>query len=196
MHLKYLPFVILLSASSAMAQDWADPDHPEIDYSGVYGQLASENGYKEMIGWWSYGDEGKAYDDINMLMVASNAYQLMTEHKHWTLSGECLDGTLIVALDYDVSSEPGAFAIADDGFIDVNYTVDSDRHYEEGWVNAMEGTRAALYDDDAYTILKDFAESGEVVFEVTGADGKSNELAFDLAGSEEVLPRLFAACGR
>ena len=60
MHLKYLSLAILLSATAVAAQDWADPDHPEIDYSGVYGQLASENGYKEMIGWWSYGDDDGA----------------------------------------------------------------------------------------------------------------------------------------
>lgn len=195
MRLKYIPFAILLSASTVSAQDWADPDHPEIDYSGVYGQLASENGYKEMIGWWSYGDDGKGYDDIDMLMVAANEYQLMNEHKHWTLAGECLDGTLIVALDHDVSSEPREFAVADDGFIDVDYTVDGDRHYQEGWVNAMEGARAALYNDDAYTILKDFAESGEVTFKVTSADGTTNTLNFDLAGSQEVLPKLFSDCG-
>ena len=196
MQLKYLPFAILLSASSAVAQDWADPNHPEIDYSGTYGQLASENGYKEMIGWWSYGDDGKAYDDIDMLMIARNAYQLMTEHKHWKLSGECLDGTLIVALDYDVTNGPGTFAIADDGFIDVNYTIDGAKTYEEGWINSMEGSRAAFYNDDAYAVLNEFTESSDVTFTVTGSDGKTNEVTFDLAGSEEVLPRLFAACGR
>ncbi|TCT34797.1 hypothetical protein [Martelella mediterranea] len=195
MRLKYLSIALLISASAATAQDWADPDHPEIDYSGVYGQLASENGYKEMMGWWSYGDDSKGYDDIDQLVVAANEYQLMNEHKHWTLAGECLDGTLIVALNHDVSAAPRTFAVADDGFIDVNYTVDGKHRYEEGWVESMAGTRAALYNEDAYTILKDFAETSEVVFEVTSADGTANELKFDLTGSEEALPRLFAECG-
>lgn len=44
MRLNYLSVALLISASSVAARDWADPDHPEIDYSGVYGQLASENG--------------------------------------------------------------------------------------------------------------------------------------------------------
>ncbi|MET3601790.1 VCBS domain-containing protein [Martelella mangrovi] len=193
--MKYLPLVILLSASAAFAQDWADPDHPEIDYSGFYGQIASENGYKEMVGWWSYGDDSKGYDDIDQLMVAANEYQLMTEKKHWTLAGECLDGTLIVALDHDITAKPDSFAVADDGFIDVNYTVDGDRHYEEGWVNTMEGVRAALFNEDAHTILKDFSESSEVTFNVSSADGTAHELTFDLTGSDEVLPRLFAECG-
>lgn len=195
MHFARLSLISVLLAAPAFAQDWADPEHPEIDYSGSYGMIASDNGKKEMFGWWSWGSEADAYPEINQLMIAKNNWQLMNNHEDWSLAGECLDGTLVVALDHDVLGEPQSFAVAEDGYIDVNYTVDDNR-YEEGWIDAMQnGARAALFNQDAKEVLAEFARSDTVTFEVTSADGTAQTLPFDMAGAEKVIPALFEACG-
>lgn len=182
-------------AGAAAAQDWADPDYPDIDYSGIHGRLASDNGTNEMFGYWSYGDESEAYDDIDQLVIASNQAPRLREQRAWVLSVECQNGALILGLDHDPAASPRDYALADDGYVDVNYRLDGGELRKDGWTPTFENTRAALYNEHAVDVLGLLSSAQVVEFEVTSSDGTAQHVEFPMAGADEALPKVYEACG-
>ncbi|KAF0804240.1 hypothetical protein A6D6_03236 [Alcanivorax xiamenensis] len=189
--------ITLIPLSAEAAPEWADPDHPEIDYSGTYGMLASENGFKEMMGWWAYGESGAAYSNIESLKSAANQSVLMREHDHTRFEAECVDGKLALVVTHapGMGKGPDAFAVTDSGDIEVVYSVDGGEAHKTTWPDLFEGTSAGLRQDEAYRFMKVLEKADDLVLRMHSSDGSPLELNFALAGAEEAFAPVLEACG-
>lgn len=177
--------------SRASLPEWADPDHPEIDYTtDIFSALAGQ-GY-QIRGWWAF-EENRAEIDDSPLVFARNVSAVPDGGFMPTTPGlffRCREGESSVIYDADT-------------FISGNFRSDTlstsiridDRPAEaQQWSKLTTSKGSGLFGVRAEAMMRRLLDAERVFFRIEDG-GQRYDASFDLAGIQPVVEAVAGACG-
>lgn len=170
---------------------WADPDHPDIDYSlAPFEQAHNED--DRISGWWVINEERAAIDDSpTVIAINYSAYDARSFGGLTALLTQCREGaTSIVFVQDDFLMS----AARRDSF-DINYRVDSAPAQSTRWNELTSNKGAGLFGSQAETFLRDIYNAEDFFIRLTDGSGQRHDAEFDLAGIQEAIEAVAGACG-
>lgn len=172
---------------SAEVPDWADPNYPEIDYSGDVSRVLHERGYT-FSGYWavmSDTDEISSEDTT----YALNASDWMTDPSQMAkgLTFACVEGVT------KVLAEANNYITLDSGGrVTVAYRIDGGEAVETRW-RAM-STAARGEGEQAEAFLRALIGSSRLFLRVTEGGGERHDFNLQTQGISEAAEILADAC--
>lgn len=176
--------------AAANAPDWADPDHPEIDYTkSIFGQLDSE-GFT-IHGWWGLSETKAAIDDspqVFSINVSEFTEGFSTSTPKLYVS--CREGTPAVIFDTDdyIMSD------YDSNSIRVTYRIDSDDALNDRWSKLTSSKGAGQFGREGQDMIRALYDADQLFIRLYEKDGEQHDATFDLAGAQTVFDATAAAC--
>lgn len=178
-------------ASAPAAMAWADPRHPEIDYSlQPFSQAHSEG--DKISGWWTIKSEKAAVDDspqvtaVNYSAFNPNDYMGAT-----ALIARCVEGeTAVIFVQSDF--------IMDDyqsHRLDMTLRIDEMPAEQARWNSLTTSKGAGLFGNDAEEYLRKLYGAEQLFLRLTESNGNHHDAKFSLAGKEDAFDSVAAACG-
>lgn len=170
---------------------WADPNHPDIDYSIAPFELAHREGH-EISGWWVIQGEQAAIDDSPKITALNySAYNDRSFGRQTSLVARCHEGEAAVIFVQD------DFLTTDfrRNTLDVTYRLDSAAAVQTRWSSLTSNTGAGVFRHDAEAFIRTMYEAQSFFIRVTDNRGRRVDATFDLAGGEAVYEAVAAACG-
>lgn len=170
---------------------WADPDHPDIDYSIAPFELAHREGHK-ISGWWVIQKEQAAIDDSPKITAFNySAYDGRTFGRQTSLVTRCHE------------SEAAVIFVQDDflttdfrrNSLDVTYRFDSAPAVQTRWSSLTSNVGAGVFSRDAEMFIRAMFEQQSLFIRLTDNRGRRADATFDLAGGAVVYEAVAAACG-
>lgn len=176
---------------SGTAVAWADPDHPDIDYT-----LAPfENAYNEgnrISGWWTIIEERAAIDDSPTVIAANfSAYDPRSFGGLTALLAQCREGeTSIVFVQDD-------FLMSDfrRNSFDITYRIDSASAQSTRWNELSSNKGAGLFGSGSEAFLRKLFSAENFFIRLIDGNGQRHDAEFDLAGIQEAIEAVASACG-
>ena len=170
---------------------WADPDHPEIDYSIAPFELAHMEGH-EITGWWVIQREQAAIDDSPKITAFNySAYVGRSFGRQTSLVARCHEGEAAVIFVQD------NFLMTDfrRNTLDVTYRLDSAEAVQTRWNSLTTNMGAGVFRRDAEAFIRAMYDAQTFFIRVTDNSGRRVDGTFDLAGGKAVYETVAAACG-
>lgn len=170
--------------------EWADPEYPQINYEMDMFRYANQQNMS-ISGWW-ITDESRAEIDDSPKVVSRNLseYQENSYGDQKYLLYQCVEGqTSVVYLT-------GEFMIAeyDRNSFNVSVRIDSDNVKNEDWAELTNNKGAGIFGRRAEQLLRDLYDSRKLFLRLQARE-KNIDASFNLAGQNEVIEKLAAACG-
>lgn len=177
--------------ASANAPDWADPAHPEIDYTRpIFQQLAKE-GF-DLSGWWGILETRAEIDDSpKVLAINFSAYQDGFQASQPRLLVQCSEGTASVIYDADdyLLSEYRS------DYIPVTYRIDDEDAVSDRWSKLTSSKGAGLFDGLGQDMIRKLYSADQLFARIVEKNGEQHDATFDLAGARTTFDAVAAACG-
>ena len=170
---------------------WADPNHPDIDYSIAPFELAHREGH-EISGWWVIQREQAAIDDSPKITALNySAYDGRSFGRQTSLVARCHEGEAAVVFVQD------NFLMTDfrRNTLDVTYRLDSAAAVQTRWSSLTNNVGAGVFRRDAEAFIRAMYGAQSFFIRVTDNNGRRVDATFDLAGGEAVYEAVAAACG-
>lgn len=170
---------------------WADPNHPDIDYSIAPFELAHRDGHR-ISGWWVIQTEQAAIDDSPKITALNySAYDARSFGRPTALVARCHEGEAAVIFVQD------DFLRTDirRNTLDVTYRLDSAAAVQTRWNSLTTNMGAGVFRRDAEAFVRAIYDAQSFFIRVTDNRGRRVDATFDLAGGEEVYEAVAAACG-
>lgn len=173
------------------ALPWADPDHPNIDYSLAPFEQAHNEGDR-ISGWWVIDEERAAIDDSpSVVAINYSAYDARSFSGITALLAQCREGeTSIVFVQDDFLMS----AIRRNSF-DINYRIDDAPAQSTRWNELTNNKGAGLFGSASEGFLRDLYDAEEFFIRLTDGNGRRYDAEFDLAGIQEAIEAVAGACG-
>lgn len=178
------------SDPASTAPEWADPVHPEIDYStDVFTSLHNE-GFK-MHGWWGILESKAEIDDSpRVFAVNASAYEkhgFMASFPKLTIS--CREGEASVIYDTD------EFIVGDfrSDTLRTTLRIDDEVAITSGWSKLASSKGSGLFGSQAQVLLRNLVDAKKIFIRLE--EQKTHDATFTLAGIEPVAEKIAAACG-
>ncbi|MDS9468225.1 peptidoglycan-binding domain-containing protein [Paracoccus sp. MBLB3053] len=175
---------------ASAAPEWADPEHPDIDYSAeVFASLHNE-GFK-MHGWWAVLESKAEIDDSpRIFAVNASAYEkhgFMTSFPKLTIS--CREGEASAIYDTD------EFIVGDFSSDTLRTTIriDDQTAQTSGWSKLTSSKGSGLFGGKAQALMRDLIDAKKIFIRLE--EQKNHDETFTLAGIEPVAEKVAAACG-
>ncbi|MGX0879441.1 putative membrane protein [Roseovarius sp. MBR-154] len=176
-------------AISAVA--WADPNHPEIDYSSAAFEQAHKNGDR-IAGWWAIKTERAAVDDsLQITAVNYSAYEPSSFMGLTGLIARCVEGeTALIFVQDD-------FLMSDfrRNTFEITLRVDETPAQQTRWNGLTSNKGAGLFGTDAESFIRTIYDAKRLFIRLTEKNGQNHDATFELAGSEEAFEDVAGACG-
>ena len=169
---------------------WADPDHPEIDYSAsVFSWL--EAGDFEITGWWGVEYSAAPLDDspqVFALNVSDYGSEWASENP--TLKAGCIEGQARVIFDADdyLLTDSQTYSIP------VTVRIDSAPAVQMSWSTLTDNSGAGLFGPEAEQMMRELRDAEGVFLRLRERNGAIHDLRIDLAGAPEVFGAVAEAC--
>lgn len=173
------------------ALPWADPDHPDIDYSLVPFEQAHNEGDR-IAGWWVINEERAAIDDsprvvaINYSAYDANSYSGLT-----ALLAQCREGETSIVFVQDDFLISGMRRNS----FDITYRIDSAPAQSTRWNELTTNKGAGLFGSGSEAFLRDLYDADDFFIRLTDGDGQRHDAEFDLAGIQTAVEAVAGACG-
>ncbi|MBC7285954.1 peptidoglycan-binding domain-containing protein, partial [Hoeflea sp.] len=176
-------------AISAVA--WADPNHPEIDYSSAAFEQAHKNGDR-IAGWWAIKTERAAVDDsLQITAVNYSAYEPSNFMGLTGLIARCVEGeTALIFVQDD-------FLMSDfrRNTFEITLRVDETPAQQTRWNGLTSNKGAGLFGADAESFIRTIYDAKRLFIRLTEKNGQNHDATFELTGSEEAFEDVAGACG-
>jgi len=173
------------------ALPWADPDHPDIDYSLAPFEQAHNEG-DQISGWWVINEERAAIDDSpSVVAINYSAYDARSFGGLTALLAQCREGETSVVFvqdDFLIS------AMRRDSF-DISYRIDSDPAQSTRWNELTNNKGAGLFGSGSEGFLRGLYDAESFFIRLTDGNGRRYDAEFDLAGIQEAIEAVASACG-
>ena len=171
---------------------WADPEHPEIDYSGrPFSSWASNT--DEFAGWWSIKESRSEIDD-SPETVAYNLSATGTTlfGPERLLVARCFEHQMAIVY---VTDEYIAGDFRSDT-LPVIVRIDSHPATNERWSKLTSDKGAGVFGRGALHWLRQLAAASEKMFvRITGHRGNQIDATFQLTGAAQALEAVANTCG-
>jgi hypothetical protein len=173
------------------ALPWADPNHPDIDYSLAPFEQAHKEGDR-ISGWWVINEERAAIDDSpSVVAINYSAYDARSYSGITALIAQCREGeTSIVFIQDDFLMS----AIRRNSF-DITYRIDSKPAQSTRWNELSNNKGAGLFGAGSESFLRDLYNAGDFFIRLTDGNGQRHDAEFDLAGIQNSIDAVAGACG-
>ncbi|WP_296644332.1 peptidoglycan-binding domain-containing protein [Roseinatronobacter sp.] len=169
---------------------WADPNHPDIDYSIAPFELAHREGH-EISGWWVIQREQAAIDDSPKITAFNySAYDGRSFGRQSSLVARCHEGEAAVIFVQD------DYLMTDfrRNTLDVTYRLDSADAVQTRWNSLTTNMGAGVFRRDAEAFIRAMHDAQSFFIRVTDNRGQRVDGTFDLAGGKTVYEAVAAAC--
>lgn len=170
---------------------WADPEHPDIDYSLMPFELAHRDGHR-IAGWWVIQSERAAIDDSPKVTAMNHsAHRERSFGGLTTLIVRCHEGqaAAIFTQDEFLSSDFRR------NTLEVTYRIDDAPAVRERWSALTSSTGAGLFGREAEPFIRALQDAGQLFIRVTDNRGRRADATFDLAGGMAAYEAVADACG-
>lgn len=168
---------------------WADPDHPEIDYSTSPYPGFAEAGYSFHGNWGIELSENDLDDSDEIWAVNVSAWGDGYNDKQ-TLNMGCIEGQ--PRLIYN----PDKYMLSDrNNKVKVDYRIDDQSPVSTNWSITTSNQAAGLFGAEAPRLMRKLIGAESLFIRFTERDGDRHEARFALAGTERVVERISAVCG-
>ena len=176
---------------SGAALPWADPAYPNVDYSLAPFEQAHNEGH-QISGWWVIEKERAAIDDSpRVLAVNYSAYDARSFGGITALFAQCREGeTSIVFVQDDFlmsNMRRNSF--------DIDYRIDDAPAQSTRWGELTSNKGAGLFGSGAEAFLRGLYEAENFFIRLTDGNGQRHDAEFDLAGVQDTIEAVSAACG-
>jgi hypothetical protein len=170
---------------------WADPNHPEIDYSLAPFELAHNEGDR-ISGWWVIDEERAAIDDsASVVAVNYSAYEERSFGGITALIAQCREGeTSVVFLQDDFLMS----AIRRNSF-DITYRIDDAPAQSTRWNELTNNKGAGLFGTGSESFLRGLYDADAFFIRLTDGNGRRYDAEFDLSGIQGAIEAVAGACG-
>lgn len=176
--------------SQASLPEWADPAHPEIDYTRSVFEAVAKEGLA-IRGWWAVS-EGRAEVDDSPLVRAINisAYGEGFMPKMPKLIINCREGTTSIIYDTDdmIIGNYSSDTMA------TTFRIDDRQAQTENWGTLTSRRGSGINGERAETMLRRLMEAEKMFLRIDDR-GERHDATFDLAGIQPVVEATAAACG-
>lgn len=173
------------------ALSWADPDHPNIDYTLAPFEQAHNEG-EQISGWWVINEQRAAIDDSpTVVAINYSAYEARSFGGLTALFAQCREGTTSIVFvqdDYLIS------ASRRDSF-DITYRIDSAPAQSTRWSELTNNKGAGLFGTGSEDFLRSLYNAENFFIRLTDGNGQSHDAEFDLAGIQDTTEAVAGACG-
>lgn len=169
--------------------DWADPDHPEIDYDmEVFKQLAA--GDFTIVGWWGIEHSRAALDDSPQVFAINVSDYGTGYSDHPSLKVLCHEGEARVIFDAD------SFIMGDfqSNTLPVTVRIGSDEAMPQRWSKLTSNKGAGLFGAKAQDFIRKLVGEEKVFMRLEGDRGQLHDLSLKMDGSERVFDEVAGAC--
>lgn len=173
------------------ALPWADPNHPDIDYSLTPFEQAHNEGDR-ISGWWVINEERAAIDDSpSVVAINYSAYDGRSFSGITALLAQCREGeTSIVFVQDDFLIS----AIRRDTF-DITYRIDDASAQSTRWSELTNNKGAGLFGNRSEGFLRDLYDAENFFIRLTDGNGRRYDAEFELSGIQEAIEAVAGACG-
>lgn len=176
--------------SGSAAADWADSNHPEIDYNtSIFTALADEYTFH---GWWALQESRAEIDDSPIVFAVNlSAFEdtsFMPTNPRLTIA--CREGEASIIYDTD-SYISGNYRSST---MTTTYRLDDAPAETEEWSKLTSSKGSGLFGSRGQAYLRK-VYSAEKLFLRIQNDGASHDATFSLAGIQPVIDATAAACG-
>lgn len=178
--------------AASTAPDWADPDHPEIDYNTeIFAQFASE-GFN-FAGMWAILEDRAEVDD-SPLVYAINLSEWESEGfmpSHPSLSLGCSEGKPGIIYDVD------EFLMLDftSNTVPVTFRINDEDAVSDRWRKITTGEGAGLFEANAQNMMRKLYDADTFFVRLTEENGKRHDGTFNLSGIQTAADKVANACG-
>jgi|GEM_PF-466331 len=169
--------------------DWADPDHPEIDYDmEVFKQLAA--GDFTIVGWWGIEHSRAALDDSPQVFAINVSDYGTGYSDHPSLKVLCHEGEARVIFDAD------SFIMGDfqSNTLPVTIRIGNEEAVPQRWSKLTSNKGAGLFGAAAQDFIRKLVEEEKVFMRLKGDRGQLHDLSLKMDGSERVFEEVAGAC--
>ncbi|WP_411839885.1 peptidoglycan-binding domain-containing protein [Paracoccus sp. ME4] len=172
------------------APEWADPDHPEIDYNAEVFKALSDEGF-DLHGWWGVLETKAEIDDSpQVLAINASAYEengFMADFPK--LQAACREGQ--AALIYDTDN----FIMGDYSSSTMRTTIriDDETARTANWSKLASNKGSGLFGTPAQDFMRELLDKDKVFLRID--ERETHDASFNLAGIGQVAEMIAAACG-
>ena len=173
------------------ALPWADPDHPDIDYSLAPFEQAHSEGDR-ISGWWVINEERAAIDDSpSVVAINYSAYDARSFGGLTALLVQCREGETSVVFVQD------DFLMSDirRNSFDITYRIDGNPAQSTRWNELTNNKGAGLFGSDSEGFLRGLRDGEDFFIRLTDGNGRRYDAEFDLAGIQDSIEAVAGACG-
>lgn len=171
-------------------RDWADPDHPEIDYSRTIFSQLSEEGFR-LSGWWGIRETTAEIDDSPRILALNvSQYEDRMQMRTPQLMVGCSEGTPSIIYHTD------DYLLTDyqSNSIPVTYRIDDTEAVSDRWSQVTSSEGGGLFGQRAEEMVRRLYEAEKLFVRITARDGERHDASFKLAGGREAYDAVAAAC--
>lgn len=171
--------------------EWADPDHPEIDYEAEPFLSYARQGFR-MSGWWAIRETRAAIDDSpKVLAINSSAMDTKSFGNKRRLMVQCTEGVASIIYDADTYL-PSDYRSTS---YKTTWRLDNDPAVEDSW-SILDGNQGSgLFDIRGERMMRSIYNGDQLFLRIFDNNGSSQDALFNLAGSAEAYDAVAAACG-
>ncbi|MFU1479198.1 peptidoglycan-binding domain-containing protein [Roseovarius sp. C7] len=171
--------------------EWADPAHPEIDYTGsIFAQLHRE-GFT-IHGWWGLSQERAEIDDSPKVFgINVSEYKEGFQTSTPKLYISCKEGETSVVYDAD------DYILSDYNVntVPVTYRIDGQDAVQDRWSKLTSSKGGGLFGAQGQRMVRQLYEAKKLFVRLEEKNGKTHDATFHLAGGQAVFDAAAAACG-
>ena len=170
---------------------WADPKHPEIDYSRPIFQQLSSEGF-EMSGWWAVLETQAEIDDSRkVLAINFSAYQDGFQASNPRLLVQCSEGATSVIYDADdyLLTDVRSDTIA------VTYRIDDYDAVTDRWSKLTSSKGAGVFNNLGQEMVRKLYDAERIFTRIVERDNERHDATFELAGAQIAFDAVASACG-
>lgn len=171
--------------------EWADPNHPDIDYSRpIFAQLNKEA--FRLSGWWGISETKAAIDDtVQIFAINVSQYGDGFQLNNPKLTVGCREGTASVIYD----TEDYLLTDYQSNTIPVTWRIDDRDAVNDRWSKVTSNTAAGQFDQQGVKMIRELYDAKKLFVRIVEKNGKQHDATFDMAGSQAAFDGVAAACG-
>lgn len=170
---------------------WADARFPSIDYTLAPFEQANRDGHR-ISGWWTVESTRAAVDDSPQI-VALNHSQFKPNNfmGQTALVARCIEGeTALVFVQDD-------FLMNDfrRNSFEMTLRMDDQPSQQSRWNSLTSNKGAGLFGREAETFIRSIYNAERLFLRLVESNGQKHDAQFELAGSQDAIEAVAAACG-
>ena len=172
--------------------NWADINHPEIDYSShPFPSLASTG--RKFIGWWAVGEDRAAIDDSpEMTAINVSAWSERRYGDQNLLIAQCVENQLAIVY----STDDLIWGEYDSNALPLVVRFDSQPAQNVRWRKLLSNKGAGQFGELALPVFQSILAAKKIFVRLKKRRGGSVDTTFKVAGADRALEMVANTCGK